>query len=102
MVRSTDGNTYRYGATRVSHVVSVDPVRDHRGVNGIKRWLSLSDEHYRAVGPLTARHRISRHSPAESRLLDLCTGIEYWVNFHANKKRAWQKHLAAGMFSQNA
>jgi hypothetical protein len=61
------------------------------GVDGIRRWLRLSDEHYRATGPLTARHRISRHTPAESRLLDICTGIEYWVNFHTKKDRAWAK-----------
>ncbi|MFV8054618.1 hypothetical protein [Mycobacterium sp. 48b] len=60
------------------------------GVDGIRRWLRLSDRHDRATGPLTARHRISRSTPAESQLLDLCTGIEYWVNFH-KKSTNWAK-----------
>lgn len=60
------------------------------GVHGIRRWLRLSDQHYRAIGPLTTRYRVSRYSPAESRLLDLCTGIEYWVNFH-RKSTNWAK-----------
>lgn len=61
------------------------------GINGLKRWVKLAEEHPRAVGPLTSRHRVARSVVVESRLQDICVAIEYWVNFHTKAELLWAK-----------
>ncbi|WP_156517753.1 HEPN domain-containing protein [Rhodococcus sp. LB1] len=59
------------------------------GINGLKRWVTLTELHGRAVGPLTSRYRIGSGAAVESRLNDVAVGIEYWVNYHKKQKTAW-------------
>lgn len=55
------------------------------GAKGISRWIDISKEHWKAVGPLTS-HRHG-HSTIEAELIAMCVGLEYW---HARFKRAKQ------------
>lgn len=59
------------------------------GVDGFKRWYDIAGAHPRAVVPLTSRHRVARSAAIQSRLLDICAAIGYWVNFHARQKHDW-------------
>jgi hypothetical protein len=58
------------------------------GIDGLKRWVRLSQDHGRATGPLVAKYRIGM-SAVESQLNDVANAIEYWVNYHKRQKKAW-------------
>ncbi|MGW6197146.1 ApeA N-terminal domain 1-containing protein [Kribbella sp. NPDC055110] len=60
------------------------------GLPALSRWVRLSEEHWRAVGPVVARFRVGSGA-AETRLLDACAGIEYWVAFHRRQRVAWAR-----------
>jgi hypothetical protein len=61
------------------------------GVNAFKRWYDIASTHPRAVLPLTSRHRVARSAAVQSRLLDVCAAMGYWVDFHARQKHGWVK-----------
>jgi hypothetical protein len=58
------------------------------GIDGLKRWVRLCQEHGRATAPVVAKYRIGT-SAVESRLNDVANAIEYWVNYHKRARRAW-------------
>jgi len=58
------------------------------GIDGLKRWVRLSQDHGRATGPLIAKYRIGT-SAVESQLNDVANAIEYWVNYHKRQQKAW-------------
>ena len=59
------------------------------GIDAFTRWYDIASTHPRAVIPLTSRHRVARSAAAQSKLLDLCAAIGYWVDFHARQKCNW-------------
>ena len=38
---------------------------------------------------LTARHRVARSAAPDSRLLEVCAAIGYWVDYHKRQKCDW-------------
>jgi hypothetical protein len=59
------------------------------GVDAFARWYDIAGAHPRAVIPLTSRHRVARSAAIQSKLLDICAAIGYWVDFHAGQKHGW-------------
>jgi hypothetical protein len=64
------------------------------GVDALKRWCDIASTHPRAVKPLTSRHRVARSGATESKLLDICAAIGYWVDFHKRQKHGWAKPIS--------
>jgi ApeA N-terminal domain 1 len=59
------------------------------GVDAFARWIEVAGTHPRAVVPLISRHRVARSAATQSKLLDICAAIGYWVDFHARQKHGW-------------
>jgi hypothetical protein len=75
------------------------------GVDAFKRWYDIASTQPRAVIPLTSRHRVARSAAIQSKLLDICAAINYWVDFHARQKHAWvtktsKKETKAGVLAR--
>lgn len=75
------------------------------GVDALKRWCDMARTHPRAVKPLTSRHRVARSGAIESKLLDICAAIGYWVDFHKRQKHVWatptsKKDTKAGILAR--
>ena len=61
------------------------------GTDALGRWCSIEANHSRAVTPLVSRHRVARLGTMESKLLDICSGIGYWVDYHKHQRQEWTK-----------
>ncbi|WP_319448961.1 MULTISPECIES: hypothetical protein [unclassified Mycobacterium] len=59
------------------------------GIDAFARWCDIAKTHPRAVVPLITRHRVARSGALQSKLLDICAAIGYWVDFHARQKHVW-------------
>jgi ApeA N-terminal domain 1 len=59
------------------------------GVDAFTRWYDVASTHPRALIPLTSRHRVARSAAIQSKLLEVCAAIGYWVDFHARQKCDW-------------
>ena len=60
------------------------------GLPVLARWIKLNESHWRAAAPVMARFRVGA-GMAETRLLDICAGIEYWVAFHRHGRAVWAR-----------
>lgn len=56
------------------------------GIEGVGRWVALSERHPRATSPTVRRYRQGHLSPSVA-LMEVAAGIEYWVR--ANEKEPW-------------
>lgn len=54
---------------------------DIGGLSGLRRWIKLYDSHARAVHPVVGHYRTGHVFPP-LRLLEVASGIEYWVAIH--------------------
>jgi len=70
---------------------------DLGGIEGLRRWLKLIDQHGRFLGPLIHRSRMQLAS-VEVRMLELYAAIEYFVNDNRRQRNSWATdapHVAA-------
>jgi hypothetical protein len=59
------------------------------GTDGLRRWVRICEQHPRAVRPVVDEYLQGFRSPSV-RLLEVASGIEYWVNSH-RRSTAWAK-----------
>ncbi|MGC4944367.1 hypothetical protein [Kribbella sp. DT2] len=64
------------------------------GLQTLSRWVRLGEAYGRAAGPVVAPFW-SGTAAVESRLLEACVGIEYWIAINKVKKAGWAKHKDA-------
>lgn len=79
------------GVERASEDSTIEPVFTFGaigGIEGVKRWILLAENHPRAVGPLTKAHRLGL-TTIEVELMNIAVAIEYWVGAckKASKRR---------------
>lgn len=61
------------------------------GVEGIARWVKLSAEHPRAVGPLTTQYRVGI-PVVESQVMEVATALEYYTKYNDAAGAPWAKN----------
>ncbi|SDZ64913.1 hypothetical protein SAMN05421684_7872 [Asanoa ishikariensis] len=59
------------------------------GIGGLGRWVRICEQHPRAVRPVVDEYLQGFRSPSV-RLLEVASGIEYWVNRH-RRSAGWAK-----------
>jgi hypothetical protein len=63
-------------------------------VRGLVRWVRLAQSHPRAVNPVVSIHRLGS-TALHTRLMEIASGIEYWVKVHRPGARWASRSLYA-------